>query len=200
MQTSEQINEIAGAMALVQGEMRAALKDAVNPAFKSRYADLTAVWEAIRPSISKHGIAVFQEPVTVERGVAVTTLLAHKSGQWVKFEPLTVPMGKQDAHGVGSATTYAKRFALCAAIGVVADDDDDGNGAVKSQAEKVSAPEGYANWLTDLFAVAEEGSARLNDEWKKQPERFRAHLTKHDATNYNALRAKAASSKQPVTA
>src|SRR4051812_33954540 len=120
MTTSDSINEIAGAMALAQGELTAAKKDAINPAFRSRYADLTAVWESIRPTLSKHGIAVFQEPVTVESGVAVTTLLAHKSGQWIRFDPLTVPMAKRDAHGVGSATSYAKRYALSSAVGVVA--------------------------------------------------------------------------------
>jgi hypothetical protein len=205
MTTSESIKEIAGAMAQAQGELTAAKKDAINPAFRSKYADLTAVWEAIRPTLSKHGIAVFQEPVTVEKGVAVTTLLAHKSGEWIRFDPLTVPMAKQDAHGVGSATSYAKRYSLSSAIGVVTDEDDDGNGAAKSNghaaAVVVKAPEGYASWLTDMQAVADEGVERLRDEWKTQPEAFRHHLTTHDGTTYEALRARAkAPAKKLVTA
>jgi hypothetical protein len=201
MEMSQDIKEIAGAMASAQGELKAASKDAINPAFRSKYADLTAVWESIRPTLSKHGIAVFQEPVTVERGVAVTTLLTHKSGQWIRFDPLTVPMAKQDAHGVGSATTYAKRFTLSAAVGVVADEDDDGNGAVKGASVAVAkAPEGYAGWLIDMQAVADEGVERLREEWKAQPEQFRHHLTTHDGQTYEALRARAKAPKKLVTA
>jgi len=134
MQTSEQINELAGALAKAQGQFAAAAKDAQNLAFMrgnkaSKYADIAAVWEAIRKPLSENGLAVIQQASRADAGVAITTQIIHSSGQWMRLEPLVVPMMKQDAHGVGSATTYGRRFALCAALGIVADEDDDGNAA-----------------------------------------------------------------------
>ncbi len=134
MQTSEQINELAGALAKAQGRFCPATKDAENAAFKqgtkvSKYADIAAVWEAIRKPLSENGLAVIQQASRLDAGVAITTQIIHSSGQWMRLDPLVVPMMKQDAHGVGSATTYGRRFALCAALGIVADEDDDGNAA-----------------------------------------------------------------------
>ncbi len=130
MTTSEQINEIAAAMAKAQGALRPAHKDAVNPAYRSKYADLTSVWEACREALPSNGLTVWQDVTNQNGGIAVVTRIVHASGQWVEFGPLVVPMMKQDAHGVGSATSYAKRYSLSAAIGIVADeDDDDGNAA-----------------------------------------------------------------------
>lgn len=144
MTTSEQINEIAAALSKAQGVMKPAIKDASNPAFKrgnkeSKYADLAANVEAARGPLAENGIAVIQQPTTTERGVAVSTLLAHSSGQWILLEPLTVPLSKQDAHGVGSATTYARRYALGSALGLVAEDDD-GNGAVEHHDAREAVP------------------------------------------------------------
>jgi hypothetical protein len=134
MQTSESINELAGALAKAQGQFAAAAKDAQNLAFMrgnkaSKYADIAAVWEAIRKPLSENGLAVIQQASRADAGVAITTQIIHSSGQWMRLDPLVVPMMKQDAHGVGSATTYGRRFALCAALGIVADEDDDGNAA-----------------------------------------------------------------------
>lgn len=130
MQTSEQINEIATALAKAQGELKPAVKDAVNPAYRSKYADLASVWAACHEAFPKHGIAIVQDLRAEDGCVSVITRLAHASGQWMEFGPFHVPLAKQDAHGVGSAATYAKRYALCAAVGVSADEDDDGNAAV----------------------------------------------------------------------
>jgi hypothetical protein len=119
------------ALAKAQGEIEAATKDKMNPAFRSKYADLSSVWAAIRPSLSKHGIAVTQWPVhSDDNRLHIVTRLAHK-GEWIKCE-FSIPVQKQDAHGYGSAVTYAKRFSLASAVGVVADDDDDGHAAAKA--------------------------------------------------------------------
>lgn len=157
MQTSETINELATALAKAQGQFNPASKDAENEAFKrggkaSKYADISAVWEAIRKPLSDNGLSVIQQPVRAPDGLAITTRILHASGQWIEFDALTVPFAKPDAHGVGSATTYARRFALCAALGIVADDDDDGNAAAGKQA--VSAPE--------LNAPAAPGTRKLS--------------------------------------
>lgn len=132
MKTSDQISEIAKAISQAQREMRPASKDSTNPHFRSKYSDLASVMEAIREPIGNNGLSIWQDATLDEMGVNVTTRIVHISGQWVEFGPLTIPLGKRDAHAVGSACSYGKRYALCAALGVVSDDDDDGNKAVAS--------------------------------------------------------------------
>lgn len=203
MKWSEQINEIATACAKAQLDLRPAAKDAVNPAFKSRYSDEAAIREASRV-YAKHGVAIFQEATTVEIGVAVATLFTHTSGQWIQFDPLTVPAGKRDAHGVGSATTYAKRYALQAAAGI-ASDDDDGN-AASQQAERAapravpSTPPGFDDWVADLEAVAAEGTTALQAAWKKSQPYMRKHLTDTDNPRWERLKLKASKVPEAVTA
>lgn len=131
MKTSENVNEIGKAMACVQGEMKPAIKDSNNPFFKSKYSNLTSVWDSIREPLMRNQISVFQDVVTTENGVSVTTKLIHSSGQWIDFGPLEIPLSKRDAQAIGSATSYAKRYSLSAACGVVTDDqDDDGEAAM----------------------------------------------------------------------
>lgn len=136
MKTSENIAEIAKAISLAQKEMRPASKDSTNPHFRSKYSDLASVMDAIREPIGNNGLSIWQDATLDQSGVNVTTRIVHISGQWVEFGPLTIPIGKRDAHAVGSACSYGKRYALCAALGVVSDDDDDGNRAVDSTANK----------------------------------------------------------------
>jgi len=135
IETSDSTAKLDAALAKAQGEIESAAKDRMNPAFRSKYADLTSVWAAIRPALSKHGIAVTQWPVhSTDNRLHIVTRLAH-DGEWIRAL-FSVPVQKQDAHGYGSAATYAKRYSLAAAIGVVADDDDDGNGASGKAAPK----------------------------------------------------------------
>jgi hypothetical protein len=154
MMTSEQINELAAALAKAQGAMKPAIKDSENPHFRSKYADLAANVEAARAPLAANGLSVVQEATLAERGVAVTTRLLHASGQWIQFDPLTVPLSKADAHGVGSATSYARRYALGAALGLVADDDD-GNAAVQTSKPRVSKPQPPPPGVTDGPAFEE---------------------------------------------
>lgn len=132
METSENIKDLATALAKAQGEVEGAVKGKANPAFKSKYADLASVWDACRVALTGNGLSVIQSPGELIEGksMAMTTMLMHSSGQWVR-DRLTIPLGKIDAHGYGSATTYARRFALAAFVGV-APEDDDGNAASKS--------------------------------------------------------------------
>lgn len=128
IETSADTAKLDAALAKAQGEIEAASKDKTNPAFKSRYADLTAVWGACRPALAKHGISLTQWPVHSDDGrLHIVTRIAH-GGEWIKAH-FSIPVTKQDPQGYGSATTYAKRFTLAAALGVVADEDDDGNAA-----------------------------------------------------------------------
>lgn len=129
MNKSESIAALADALAKAQGKIEGAIKDKTNPAFRSSYADLGAVWDAIRAPLSAHGLSVLQQLSTEENRVACTTLVLHASGEWIEFAPFVVPVSKQDAQGFGSAATYCRRYSLMAAVGI-APIDDDGEGAV----------------------------------------------------------------------
>ncbi len=132
MKTSENIQEIAKALSVAQGQIKPASKDAANPHFKSKFSSLAAIWDSIRDPLSSQGLVVLQDITTEDKSViSVTTRIIHTSGQWVEFGPMCIPISKNDAQGMGSASSYAKRYTLCAALGIVSsDDDDDGETAV----------------------------------------------------------------------
>lgn len=133
---SEMIDALAGALSKAQGEMQAAIKDSINPFFKSKYADLGSVWDAARPVLSKNGLCVMQYTDVVDSKIMLVTMLAHSSGQWIKsFLPLNP--SKADSQGVGAAITYMRRYGLSALVGVVCDDDDDGEIAVGRGTQEV---------------------------------------------------------------
>ena len=106
--------------------VEAASKDKFNPAFKSKYADFASVKEAIRP-IEAHGMWFRQVAHDHESGVVVETLYVHPTGE-LSAGKVFVPVNKRDAHGYGSAQTYARRYGLQMAFGL-STEDDDGNGA-----------------------------------------------------------------------
>jgi len=151
MKTSEQINELATALAKAQGQIHGAPKESANPFFNSRYADLASVWAACRQALSSNGLSVVQIPrieflgepefrtlktrngderleVQAVTKIAVITRLLHVSGQWVESE-LQCMVPKGDPQSIGSAITYLRRYSLAPLVGVVAEEDDDGNAA-----------------------------------------------------------------------
>lgn len=132
MPQSEQIGELAKAIVLAQAELKPVKKECENPFFKSRYADLASVWEALKP-FQAHGIAITQMPFDAGEGmIGITTQLSHTSGQWISGS-LALPVSKHDAQGVGSAVTYARRYSLGCMTGVVTEEDDDGNQATQAK-------------------------------------------------------------------
>lgn len=133
MITSDSLNELATALALAQGEIKDADKDSVNPHLKSKYADLASVLQAARPILSKNGLSLTQGVAFDSGAVHVTSRLLHKSGQWVE-SMISIPVAKADAQGIGSATTYGRRYGASAIIGI-SQDDDDGE-AVKTPKKK----------------------------------------------------------------
>jgi hypothetical protein len=128
MNKSEQLNELAAALAVAQGEIENASKASQNPHFKSKYADLAEVLNTVRPVFSKHGLSISQFPSFENGVVSVETILLHKSGQWMSGT-ISAPISKLDAQNVGSATTYCRRYSLAAVAGI-AQEDDDANSAV----------------------------------------------------------------------
>ena len=153
--------KLAAAMAKAFAEIEAATKDATNPHFRSKYADLTAVIGAIKPALVANDLFFTQPPRPAEGGVCVETVLHHSSGENMSLGTLFVPANKQDAQGYGSALSYCRRYALLSAFGVPTEDDD-GNAAVKSAPVPANAnnginrdapfPQGPAKNKTDLKA------------------------------------------------
>ena len=83
--TSPTIAELAKALSAAQGEVEGAVKGKANPAFRSKYADLAAVWDACREALTKHGLAIVQSPGPCADGrMEMTTMLAHASGEWMR--------------------------------------------------------------------------------------------------------------------
>lgn len=134
MNKSDSIKELATALCKSQAEMSGAKKSGNNPFFKSKYADLGSVVEAVKTPFANHGLSYSQFPVYQDNKVGVETILMHESGEWIS-DVLVLPMTKQDPQAAGSAITYARRYALQAIAGIPAEDDD-GNKATQGQAAK----------------------------------------------------------------
>ena len=133
IEQSESIAALSKALTQVQGSVEGAVKGKVNPAFKSKYADLTSVWEACREPLVMNGLSVVQFPgEMIDNRMTLTTQLSHESGEWMRCT-LSIPLTKADAQGYGSAVTYARRYALAAVVGVCPEDDD-GNAASRGTA------------------------------------------------------------------
>jgi hypothetical protein len=124
-----EINELLKALTIAGPKIKRAAFDKVNPHFKSKYASLGSVIEAITPALEAQGLWFVQHTHNTPGFATVETVIIHASGQSLSCGVISLPIGKNDSQGWGSASTYAKRYGLCAAFGVVADDDDDGNEA-----------------------------------------------------------------------
>jgi len=119
------------ALAAAQSEMGKAMKDAENPHFRSKYADLSSVMDACMSALTKHGISLTQPFVSGEFGHFVKTVLTHGHSDTSVECSVPVLLGKQDMQGLGSAYTYARRYGLMGMAGI-APEDDDGNAAAAS--------------------------------------------------------------------
>lgn len=119
----DNLEKLAAAMVKVQEEIKVAKKDKANPFFKSKYADLGAVWEACHEALTKNGIAVIQRPTFRDGVHLLTTDLLHESGQSISGDYLIRPV-KDDPQAMGSAVTYARRYSLAAMVGIICEDDD----------------------------------------------------------------------------
>lgn len=136
MDKSDQIGKLAKALANVQKQLKPALKDAKNPFYKSNYSTLNSVWDSCRDLLADNGLSVVQTNIPSESGVIIETILLHESDQWISGA-LYLPLAKHDPQGVGSAVTYGRRYALASMVGVVADEDDDGNSASRPMTKQV---------------------------------------------------------------
>ena len=125
---SEQINELAAALSKAQGVLRNAEKDGTNPHFRSKYATIESIWDAIRDPLTRNGLAVIQAMQGSGESLSLITTLVHSSGQWVRSE-IPLISGKPTPQALGSAVTYMRRYALAAIVGATSGEDDDANQA-----------------------------------------------------------------------
>lgn len=131
MNKSENLTELAKALVEAQKEMKNATKDAVNPFFKSQYADLNSVINACRDTLNRHGIAVTQTMELQGEKTCLNTTLLHVSGQWIGSSLPLNPV-KNDPQSMGSNISYARRYSLQAIVCIGAEDDDGQTATVKS--------------------------------------------------------------------
>ncbi len=144
MKTSESITKIAPALLAAQKLITFAAKDATNPHFKSKYADLPSVIEAVKPALNGSGIMFLQTAdESADNRIVLTTRLLHESGEWIEGTA-SCPLPKADPQGFGSAMTYLRRYGISAIIGVYSDLDDDATEATPMRA----APPAKTAWIT----------------------------------------------------
>lgn len=123
------VQTFAEAFLKMQAAIKPAIKDTANGAFKgTKYADLGAVWDAIKGPLHECGFSVIQSPDFDGEVMWLRTTILHVSGERIEGRYPLRP-SKPDPQGYGSALTYARRYSISAMLGVIADDDDDGNAA-----------------------------------------------------------------------
>ena len=193
------MKNIAAAFVKAQTEFGKALKTSANPFFKSKYADLSVVIEAVIDALHFNGIALLQNCHESETGVIVETISMHSSGENISCGKLSVPAAKNDPQGYGSALTYARRYSLMAACGI-APEDDDGNHATKAVVEQKKesvrkqlaalpddeAEKEYIKWTeVKSLLLDEQGvsdNERITSEWNKLPSNVRSAIKRYGAS------------------
>jgi hypothetical protein len=192
-------NKLATALVAAQAEMKNPPKDSVNPHYKSRYADLATVRDTVMPTLVKFKLAVLQLPSELDGHPALTTILMHESGEWVETTIGLRPV-KNDPQAIGSALTYARRYALQALAGVAAEDDDDGNAASQPRgnqqqqkpapvpAPQQQPPKGGDNLRRRAYHATAYAGARNHAEYQAARSAVVADVEKGDVLSANDIR------------
>lgn len=139
MRTSESIDKVSAAIVKAQSEFKPVKLDSVNPHFRSKYASYDSVWASIKEALKANGLGVLLPIGKAEHGIKVTPFILHTSGQFIEGDEAVFPVDKANAQGVVSASTYARRAALTAFLGIAGDADDDGNAAVGGSEAKAKS-------------------------------------------------------------
>ena len=190
---------LAAALVKAQGQIEGAKKGSVNPGFRSKYADLGAVWDACREALQANGLSVVQTVGLVEGQWALSTTLLHESGEQINgYVPLLNTKG--DMQGLGSAITYARRYGLAAIVGVCPEDDDGNAASEKPQNKQATKPEGYDTFVADLKKTAKKGTVALKTEWAESSNELRAHMTSSDSKTWDEIKKSAAEVDAKVAA
>jgi len=156
-----EMKEIYTALVKAQGMIKNAVKDSTNPHYKSKYADLESVWDAIREALQKNNLAVLQlTDIDASGAPVLVTRVIHTSGEHIEGRYPLVCKDPTDAQKLGSSTSYARRYSLSAMLGVIQSDDDGNAAAGHTAPPSVSKPapapvaaKPQANAMVDLFAA-----------------------------------------------
>jgi len=157
MTSSETIGAIAPSLIKAQSQMQGIIKEGKNPAFKSKYVTLDSILDTLRPILTSNGLMLTQgsqQPETMQ-SVTVESRIIHTSGEWI-----STTVTKPDAHGLGSALTYGRRYSVSALLAISADEDDDANGAVTAQVDYRRGPQGNIVIDTPIKAARPLGGNR----------------------------------------
>jgi hypothetical protein len=167
MNTTPTIGALAAALAKAQGSMRAASLDRVNPHFKSRYATLASIIDSARDSLAINGLSVVQGTSLVDGRLVVTTRLMHSSGEWIEDSISIKPMA-DTAQALGSAITYGRRYSYASMLGIVSDDDDDGEQATSkpkpAKPAQVARGASVSDEATQVISDAKQQAAKPTTE------------------------------------
>lgn len=203
---SEHVNELAAALAKAQASIQHASKDATNPHFSKKYADLQAIYNASRAALAENGLSVVQLTEFEPSGhINLVTTLLHASGQWMKSWYPVRPV-KNDPQGLGSAMTYARRYSYTAMVGVASiGEDDDGNegSGLNGKDRRDDSPQQPAAFENDAlrivftdtlkrdFQKCKSVSELMEASAKNKPQLDRMGASSHgsDVAAANALRA-----------
>ncbi len=149
---SDSLAKLAPALVAAQAEVTHAIKDSKNPHFGNTFASLNSVIDAVKPTFLKHGLVIIQIPGFTDGHLTLSTRLLHESGEWIEGDS-GAPLAKDDPQGIGSATTYCRRYSL-AAIAQIGQEDDDGNAA--STAPTHAAPKQSADDMIECPKCGKE--------------------------------------------
>ena len=181
---------LVDALAAAQAEMKNPTFDKINPHFKSKFASLAAVRDAVVPVLARHGIAMTQTYGFIDGAQLLVTTLHYGDDRIVSQVPLPA---YQQPQQWASATTYIRRVSLMAIAGVCGDDDDDAEEATQTARKSPQnvAPEGFREWWADMTAFADHGSDVLRTAWTGASVDLRNHVQAHHSAEWAALKTKA---------
>lgn len=189
--------EFESAFAEMQGELPAIDERGrieVNGVVRSKYARYEDIQAAVRPVLKQHGFSLRHREEDLPDGkLRIVGILSHRAGhrEEDKFDcPPDASGGKSNIQAIGSTRSYGMRYTTISLLNIETRGmDDDGHAAGRKA--PAAAPEGFEDWLTDMAACADEGTATLQAAWAKSSKEYRAHLTTTQPKQWAALKAKA---------
>lgn len=205
MRTSDTLTALAPALVKAIAEIKGAPKDRKNPHFKNDYATLESVIEASREILASHGLCSLQALGAIEGGALhVTTRIQHESGEFME-SLFQMPVGKLDPQSTGSASTYARRYALMAALNMAPiDDDGEGaNAAGPADTSRAKPPERSQPLQVAINTMEgyQRDTAAFREFWEKNKAGFKANFSPDEyAEVVGAMKRIAASMPKPEAA
>lgn len=169
MKHSDELKNLAKALAKFQADIKDPARDKDNPYFKSKYVALDGLLDAVRPVLAANGLSFIQSPVSNGQDMGVATLLMHDSGEWIESDPFMLHAVKNDPQAGGSAITYARRYSLSAVLGVAWDDDDDANMATKGHQSRSNTQNAPAKGDCTKAGRQAEKTASSSSQTPKKP-------------------------------